>query len=327
MIISRPTLFGLFLVSAAALGAVLAGPGTGLANSAQLVENTREICTRATQRTEQARRLPAHLLGAIALAESGRWDSQRQASFAWPWTVTAEGRGRYFPSRAAAIAEVRRLRARGVRNIDVGCMQINLLHHPDAFPSLRRAFDPAANTAYAADFLVDLRDRTGSWIEAAGAYHSRTPKFNTTYKAKVSRLWAGLKRTRVAALPEAKPEGLKEPAEKRPRFVIPPLDRERTARLNARLRESRGAAARKTQPTATQSTLSHLDRWRRTRIGKLDRQHRRIVSQADRMIARHQRGLRDAKSSANFAAKRRAQIRSWRRLSPVVRPADEQPPS
>ncbi|MDZ7712446.1 MAG: hypothetical protein U5L06_04740 [Rhodovibrio sp.] len=68
----------------------------------------------------------------------------------------AEGRGRYLPSKAAAIAEVRDLQARGVSNIDVGCMQVNLHWHGDAFESLEQAFDPAYNVAYAAAFLLDL---------------------------------------------------------------------------------------------------------------------------------------------------------------------------
>ena len=42
-------------------------------------------------------------------------------------------------------------RAQGARSIDVGCMQVNLLHHADAFASLEQAFDPVANARYAAD--------------------------------------------------------------------------------------------------------------------------------------------------------------------------------
>ena len=38
---------------------------------------------------------------------------------------------------------------RGVRLMDVGCMQVNLQMHPDAFPSLDAAFDPAAIRAHA----------------------------------------------------------------------------------------------------------------------------------------------------------------------------------
>ena len=66
-------------------------------------------CIEATRSAERRQRLAPHLLGAISLVETGRWSRDHKASFAWPWTVMAEGRGRYLPSKAAAIAEVRRL--------------------------------------------------------------------------------------------------------------------------------------------------------------------------------------------------------------------------
>jgi hypothetical protein len=68
---------------------------------------------------------------AISLAESGRWDKSSRSHFAWPWTVMAHGKGRFFPSKAAAIAAVRRLQADGLKNIDVGSMQVNLKYHPE----------------------------------------------------------------------------------------------------------------------------------------------------------------------------------------------------
>ena len=60
----------------------------------------------------------------------------------------AKGEGRYYPKKAAAIAAAKSLQAEGVRNIDVDCMQINLMHHKKAFPSIEAAFDPAINVAY-----------------------------------------------------------------------------------------------------------------------------------------------------------------------------------
>src|SRR3546814_11739102 len=85
----------------------------------------------------------------------------------------AEGKGRFLPSKAAAIEEVRRLQARGIRNIDVGCLQVNLHYHPDAFASLETAFDPEANAAYAAALLVRLREEARSSTRAIGQYPSR----------------------------------------------------------------------------------------------------------------------------------------------------------
>ncbi len=99
----------------------------------------------------------------------------------------AEGRGRYLPNKGAAIAEVEALQARGVRNIDVGCMQINLRYHPDAFDNLEAAFDPATNVEAAARLLVTLKDSWGSWTRAVGNYHSNTPTLSGPYRVKVYR--------------------------------------------------------------------------------------------------------------------------------------------
>ena len=158
------------------------------------------VCAAATDAAEAMRPdLPAHLLGALAKVESGRWHAASKARLAWPWTVMAEGRGRYLPSKAAAIAEVRDLQARGVSNIDVGCMQVNLHWHGEAFESLEQAFDPAYNVAYAAAFLLDLRASENSWTKAIGVYHSRTPKFSGPYRSKVFRHWRAEKKAAVAA--------------------------------------------------------------------------------------------------------------------------------
>ena len=155
----------------------------------QTPDSAWNICREHTARAEQARDLPSHLLSAIALTESGRWHAGEGANLAWPWTVMAEGRGRYLPSKAAAIDTVRRLQARGVKNIDVGCMQVNLHYHPQAFETLEDAFDPAVNVAYAADFLVDLRQEARSWTRAVGQYHSRQAIRGNKYRAKVFKAW------------------------------------------------------------------------------------------------------------------------------------------
>jgi hypothetical protein len=76
------------------------------------------------------------------------------------------------------------------RSIDIGCLQVNLLHHPNAFASLAEGFDPAANARYAARFLVELRNRLGGWLPAIGAYHSATDWRAEPYRARVLANWA-----------------------------------------------------------------------------------------------------------------------------------------
>jgi len=147
------------------------------------------ICGQETARQEKQQAIPDRLLHAISLVESGRWDADHKATLAWPWTVMAEGEGRFLPSKEAAVAEVRKLQARGVRNIDVGCMQINLLAHPDAFANLEEAFEPRANVGYAAHFLNDLYATDRNWGQAGAHYHSQTPEEAAPYKAKLMSVW------------------------------------------------------------------------------------------------------------------------------------------
>jgi hypothetical protein len=162
---------------------ILLFPATALAEPGRL-------CRAAIQAVEREAGLPAHLLMAIARVESNRRDPETGAFHPWPWTINAEGRGQYFPTKAAAIAEVQALQARGVRSIDVGCLQINLRHHPDAFPNLDAAFDPLTNARYAAQFLRELNATRNDWLRAAGAYHSQTPDFAEPYRARVAAAWA-----------------------------------------------------------------------------------------------------------------------------------------
>ncbi|MBN8871763.1 MAG: lytic transglycosylase domain-containing protein [Rhodospirillales bacterium] len=143
-------------------------------------------CDAAIQAAARTSGNPLPLMRAIAQVESGRPDSLNGALRPWPWTINAEGKGMFFDSKAAAIATVRTLQASGVRSIDVGCMQVNLMHHPDAFASLDEAFDPQRNAQYAGGFLRRLFAQTRDWMSAAGAYHSSTPGLATDYVKQVA---------------------------------------------------------------------------------------------------------------------------------------------
>jgi hypothetical protein len=80
-----------------------------------------------------------------------------------------------------------------VHLIDVGCMQVNLQFHPNAFRSLEEAFDPTANVAYAAGFLQQLGAETnGDWNLATGFYHSHTPELAAAYRNRVAETGAGI---------------------------------------------------------------------------------------------------------------------------------------
>jgi hypothetical protein len=142
-------------------------------------------CRAAIAQAERGAGIPAGLLQAIGRVESGRRNPETGVAGPWPWTLNAEGRGQFFPTREAAIAAVRELQGRGVRIIDVGCMQVNLHHHPRAFANLEEAFDPVTNARYAARFLTELQATRSDWMVSAGHYHSQTPELAQAYRARV----------------------------------------------------------------------------------------------------------------------------------------------
>ena len=150
-----------------------------------------EQCRTAIADAERAQDLPPHLLAAIGRVESGRRDPQSGRWTPWPWTIDVEGQGTFLPNKAAAIEAVQALQARGIQSIDVGCVQINLLYHRDAFASLQQAFDPQLNAAYGARFLRALFRRTQDWRRAVGLYHSATTTLADNYRRKVMAAWPG----------------------------------------------------------------------------------------------------------------------------------------
>lgn len=142
-------------------------------------------CEAAIAGAEKLPRIPDKLMPAISRVESGRLDPATKQVRAWPWTINVGGAGFFFDSKEQAIDAVRTLQARGVRSVDVGCMQVNLLHHPNAFASLDEAFEPAANARYAARFLSALFRQFGDWSLATANYHSANAERGEDYQRRV----------------------------------------------------------------------------------------------------------------------------------------------
>lgn len=168
--------------------------GAPLASAAQpswAAQQSEQCRTAITTAEGRHGTLPGLLL-AIAKAESGRPIPPSPGLQPWPWAINADGGAYYFDSKAAAVAWTTQALRRGVSQIDVGCMQINLQSHPTAFPDIEHAFDPAANADYAARFLTRLRsDAGGNWFDAVGHYHSYTPVLAADYRERVSAIAQG----------------------------------------------------------------------------------------------------------------------------------------
>ena len=149
-----------------------------------------EVCIVASQQFEKKYQIKKYLLTTITNVESGRWNQKLQRNTAWPWTVNAQGKGYFFETKQQAIAEVKKLQAKGVKSIDVGCMQINLAYHPDAFENLEEAFNPYKNVEYGAKFLKKLyAQKNNDWNKAATAYHSSKPQKAKKYAHKLSKVY------------------------------------------------------------------------------------------------------------------------------------------
>jgi len=147
-------------------------------------------CAQAAAVAEARAGIPAGLLLAIGVVESGRTNAAGVRA-PWPFAIQSGGVGRFLANAEDAVAAVQALQVAGVQSIDVGCFQINLLHHPNDFPDLASGFDPLANALAAARFLVSLRDELGAWEPAVAAYHSRTETLGTPYRDLVLAAWHG----------------------------------------------------------------------------------------------------------------------------------------
>jgi hypothetical protein len=144
-----------------------------------------QLCRQAITAAERAHGIPSHLLAAIARVESGRRDQTSGTFNPWPWTINMDGQGSFYDNKLQAVAAAVSMRPRTTRSIDVGCMQISLIYHPDAFPSMAQAFDPGSNADYGARYLVQLYGKTNSWPKAVELYHSATLEIGQDYGRRV----------------------------------------------------------------------------------------------------------------------------------------------
>ncbi len=251
--LARTLILAVFCLAATQLP-VRAGTAPGIDLSAP---PPHALCGLASRRIERAERIPAGLLRAIGRVESGRWLKAEGVSVAWPWTVYAEGKGRYLPSKRSAKRAILALRAKGVTNIDVGCMQINLGWHGDKFAGLDEVLDPTANTAYAGRFLASLKTETRTWSRAIARYHSRTPRYAEPYAAKVRAMWSKVKRETAE---ERRRQTARKWSARRQTHAI-------AARANGRARRQAHAVAARARRQA-HAVANRANRPARWRIGR-----------------------------------------------------------
>ncbi|ELW2864716.1 transglycosylase SLT domain-containing protein [Salmonella enterica] len=114
--------------------------------------------------------VPANLLYAVALTESG--SRVPQGIRPWPWTLNVAGKSyRYTTRQAACTALNQFLRTTNPKRIDAGLSQINIGWNGHHFASPCDALAPYPNLQVAAQLLRGHYDRWQNWQEAAGRYH------------------------------------------------------------------------------------------------------------------------------------------------------------
>lgn len=123
-------------------------------------------CEREMARAARLHQIPLGILYAVGLTETGHRGALH------PFALGAEGQTLFAKDMKEAIASFEAMRRRGVKLIDLGCMQINHYYHGDKFESVQAMFNPSRNVDYAARFLTELKQREGSWTMAVARYNA-----------------------------------------------------------------------------------------------------------------------------------------------------------
>ena len=145
-------------------------------------------CEKVIETIEDLTDIPKNLLLSIGKSESGRI-LKNNKHVIWPWTVNHAGKSLFFDTKKQMKKYVLENVEKKDFNLDVGCMQINLKWHKNNFKKISDMFAVEPNVSYAASFLLQLKNKHGSWDKAIKHYHSSDPKKNKPYLIKVNNFW------------------------------------------------------------------------------------------------------------------------------------------
>lgn len=134
-------------------------------------------CFKIIRDAEIKHGIPKDLLYSIAYVESrGR-----------PWTVYANGEGKYFASLTKAQQFIEDQKECGTENFFVGCMQLCMRSHGKKFKKVQDILDPEKNIHFAAKLLKQLYRKFGNWEDAIKYYNASTRK--EAYLKRVMKIW------------------------------------------------------------------------------------------------------------------------------------------
>ena len=163
-------------------------------------------CEKTIKSLELQTDIPKGLLLGIGKAEAIRKINNKY--IIWPWTINHAGKSMFFDTKKQMRNYVFKNLKRNDFNIDVGCMQINIKWHKNNFKKIVDMFEVGPNISYAASFLLQLKNKHGSWDKAIKHYHSSDPKKNIPYLIKVKSFWKKLKGEKIIKAKTIKRESL-----------------------------------------------------------------------------------------------------------------------
>ena len=145
------------------------------------------------QSVAASRGIPASVLYAVALTESGKQVDQREGYRPWPWTLNVAGRGYYFTSRLDAWRALTGWLEAGKRSIDIGLMQVNWRYHQDRLGTPWQALEPYHNLRVGAEILQACYQSRQDWWASVGCYHApMNPQRADQYRRRVVSRWQRL---------------------------------------------------------------------------------------------------------------------------------------
>ena len=131
---------------------------------------------------EELNKIPSGLLLAIATVESG----------SEPYALNIQGKSVIGRNKTEVANLIHEALAKGITNIDVGVMQLNIRWHQENFGSIEEMLEPKKNIEYAASFLLTLYKKYGDWHKAVRFYHSSTAEYYRKYSRKITLAWIGV---------------------------------------------------------------------------------------------------------------------------------------
>lgn len=139
-----------------------------------------QTCEDAIAQVAEESGVPHRILKAIGQVESS----------GWPWTLNLAGQDFYFRTKAEAVSALTGMLTER-QYPDAGCVQMNMRYHAYRFGSVEKVLDPLTNVRAGAAFLIELKERHGTWERAAGAFHNtRDLARNQAYRCRLARALA-----------------------------------------------------------------------------------------------------------------------------------------